>query len=109
MPERKNVSVYFKTDPKANRVITLLPLRYKKIRVPAGYQSDGLTKLINKYQPRCLRAAVIHDFICETKCLPRKTGDQYFYEILRLDGVSSFRARRYWLVVRAYAIITSKK
>lgn len=109
MSERKNVPVYFKTDPKAKRLITLLPLRYKKAYVPAGYQSDGLTKAVNKYQIRCLRAAVIHDFICETKCLPRKVGDQYFYEVLRLDGVSKFQARRYWLFVRAYAIVTFKK
>jgi len=109
MIKTKYVPVYFKTDPRNNRVITLLAIRYKDVTVPAGYRSDGLTKLLNKYQPNCLRAAVVHDWICETKCLPRKTGDKYFYELLRLDGVGRFQARKYWLAVRAYALVTFKK
>jgi len=109
MFERKNVPVYIKTDPKSNRVISLLPIRYKKVCVPGNYRSDGLTKLINKYKPRCLRAAIVHDFICETKCLPRKLGDQYFHEIMLLDSVHRFNARGLWLAVRAYAIATFKK
>ena len=106
---RQFVPVFFKTDPEANRIVTLLPVRYKDVCVPSNYMSDGLTKLLNKYRPNCLRAAVVHDFICETECLSRKTGDKYFYEILRLDGVSKFTARKYWLAVRAYAIVTFKK
>ena len=109
MFERKNVPVYIKTDPKTNRIITLAPIRYKNVYVPAGYSSDGLTKLINKYQPRCLRAAIVHDFICETKCLSRKIGDQYFHEIMLLDSVRKFKARGLWLGVRAYAIAFFKR
>lgn len=109
MSRRKYVPVYFKTLPKEKRIKTLVTLSYKRASVPIGYQSDGLTKLVNKYRPDSLRAAIIHDFICETKCLPRKLADQYFYEILLLDGVSKFTARKYWLAVRAYALITFKK
>lgn len=109
MANRKYVPVFFKTDPKANRVITLAPLSYKKVRVPAGYQSDGLTKLVNKYRPNCLRAAVIHDYAIDSKCITRKLADKYFYEILRLDGVNKLRAKKYYFAVSFYRIITFKK
>ena len=109
MSERKFVSISFTTNPKTNRILTNDEITYKEVRVPPRYQSDGMTKLVNKYKPRHLRAAVVHDYICETKCLPRKVGDQYFYEILRLDGASRFMARAFWLFVRGYAIATFKK
>jgi hypothetical protein len=109
MRQARNVSIFIKTHPVENRISNFVPISYKGVTVPAGYMSDGLTKLINKYQPRCLRAAFVHDYICETKILPRKTGDIYFYEIMRLDSVSAVKARGMYLAVRAYAVITFKK
>ncbi len=109
MTERKNVPIYIKVNPFANKVSTLFPINYKGVVVPGKYQSDGLTKLINKYQPRCLRAAFVHDYICDTKCLPRKVGDRYFHEIMLLDSVHPFKARTMWLAVRGFALLTFKK
>jgi len=109
MTQRKNVSIVIRIYPFDNKVSNFFSITYKDITVPRGYRSDGLTKLINKYKPNCLRAAFFHDYICDTKCLPRKTGDRYFHEILLLDGVNRFKARIMWLAVRSYAIATFKK
>lgn len=109
MTNDKFVHIYAETVPEVNRIKTYAPIKYKEVTVPVGYVSDGLTKLVNKYSPNCLRAALVHDFICETRCLPRKTGDQYFLEILKLDGVKWFKRNRMYYAVRAYAIATGKK
>ena len=109
MNGNKFVPVLVETDPESNRIINRRTMNYKGVTVPAGYRSDGLTKLVNKYQPRCLRAALVHDYICETKCRPRKEGDQYFYEILRLDGCGWWQAKRYYWAVSAYRVATFKK
>ena len=105
----KYVPIFIKVHPLENKISPFLPIHYKGTIVPAAFMSDGLTKLLNKYQPRCLRAAFVHDFICETKILPRATGDLYFYEIMKLDGVREFKARAFYLAVRTYAVITFKK
>ena len=107
--KRKFIPIHIKTSPMDNRIILTREIRYKKIAVPKGYKSDGLTKLINKYSPDCLRAALIHDYCCETKCISRKKADRYFYELLRLDGVKWLRAKRYYLAVRVYATIAFKR
>lgn len=109
MSDRKYTPVFFKTDPLLNKLSTLLPIHYKGVCVPANYRSGSLTKLLRKYPPNCLRAAIIYDFICGAKCVPRKLGAEHFYKILRLDGASKIRARWYWLLARAIAIITLKR
>jgi len=102
-------NILFRTDVDLNRIVLAETLKYKNITVPAGYVSDGLTKLLNKYQPYCLRAAVVHDYCCEVKPVPRKIGDQYFLEIMEEDGVPYFKRLRFYYAVRAYAIAMGKK
>ena len=106
---KKFVPVNIRTLPKESKIMVTAPVEYKDVIVPVNYVSDGLTKLINKYAPNCIRAALVHDYICETKCLPRKTGDRYFLEILKLDGVGAFKRYRMYYAVRGYAILTFKK
>ena len=52
-------------------------------------------------------AFVIHDVICETKCLPRKRGDQILREAIYTltCGDAVIRRRLAYLNVRLYAII----
>jgi CTP:phosphocholine cytidylyltransferase-like protein len=109
MVEKSFVSVCTRTIPERNLIQVSEEVMYKNITVPVGYISDGLTKLINKYAPNCIRAALVHDYICSTGCLTRKTGDKYFEEILKLDGVGWFKRKRMYWAVRSYAIVTFKK
>lgn len=106
---KKYISVNLRTDPKKNRLVVNRGFAYKEVFIPQGYTSDGLTKLINKYQPNCLRAAIVHDYVCDTHCIPRKKGDEYFREILKLDGVGRFQRNRYYWAVCTYRILTFKK
>ena len=109
MSEPKFVPIIIEVLPQLNMIRTYKGNSYKIVYVPAGYCSDGLTKLINKFQPQCLRAAIFHDYICETHVLPRITGDRYFHEIMLLDGTPPWKARLMWLAVRSYAVATFKK
>ena len=104
----KYLPVHIKTDPRNNMIILNRELRYKDVTVPRLYKSDGMSKLINKFPPDCIRASIFHDYCCDTNCISRKRADRYFYELLRLDGVSWFRARRYYYAVRLYATVTLK-
>lgn len=109
MSEPKFVNIVIEVLPQLNMIRTYHSLSYKAVYIAAGYCSDGLSKLINKYQPRCLRAAIVHDYICDTKVLTRRTGDRYFHEIMLLDGTPPWKARLMWLAVRGYALATFQK
>ncbi len=115
-PQRKFISVHIITSPKDNRIILTKSISYKDCVVEVGFNSDGLTKIFNKYEPRCIRAALIHDKICDGTIstttgerIPRKTGDEYFLELLKLDGVGWLKRKRYFWAVSAYRIATFKK
>lgn len=61
--------------------------RYKDIVVPKGFRTDGLTikirllyMFIGKYDPRCIEAAVVHDYLCELE--QYELADEVFEEML---------------------------
>jgi len=115
-PRRRFVPVHIKTSPKDNKVVLNQEICYKDVIVPKGYKSDGLTKILNKYPPNCARAYFVHDLICEGvlsmktgRKIPRKTGDIYFKEILKLDGVGKFKINRMYWAISAFRILTFKK
>lgn len=102
-------NIYLRTDVETNRYVVTKPIIYKDVTVPPDYMTDGLTKKLNKYTPNCMRAACVHDYVCSTKCIPRKTGDLYFYEILTEDKVYLLKRTIMYMVARFFAIITLKK
>ncbi|MCJ8320426.1 MAG: DUF1353 domain-containing protein [Colwellia sp.] len=51
---------------------------------------------IGKYR----RASVIHDVYCVTKSSPHKQVHRMFYEAMRVDGVSYFKAKAMYLAVK---------
>lgn len=102
-------NIKIRTDCQKNRYVLLEAVRYKKIVVPAGYVFDGLTKGFNKYLPRGLRGAAVHDFNCDKKIVSRRRGDKYAKEIWKEDGCSKWQIRSWYTGIRFYAMITFKK
>lgn len=78
----------------------------KHITVPAGFQSDGASvpeflwdSVSPKIDQRTLRGAVVHDYLYRTadEQWTRKEADELFYELIREDGLSWWRAQKaYW-------------
>lgn len=62
---------------------------YKDITVPAGFPTDGLTYkfrfigiFLNKFDPRFIEAAVLHDYMCMYMIDRIDDANQYFEELL---------------------------
>ena len=60
---------------------------YKDVTIPKGFTTDGLTYkirllgvIINKFDPRYITAAIVHDYLCELESYAK--ADQYFEELL---------------------------
>ena len=79
----------------------------RKIVVPKGfvYDKGSVPRLAWGLIPRDDRSGVIaflvHDYLYETKSTTRKEADQIMYELLRLGGMSWFRAQLAFQAVRA--------
>lgn len=77
------------------------PFTYKDLTVPAGFETDvatrfffGLSSIVaDPGDMRIWAAAVIHDYGINQNHPKR---DQYFAEILKINGVGAFRR---WLMV----------
>jgi len=55
------------------------------------------------------KAAVLHDFLCETKFTSRKKADKLLLEAMKVLGVGWLKRRIMYLSVRTYSIATFKK
>lgn len=53
-------------------------------------------------------AAVVHDFLCKYKIVPREKADAVFLEVAEITKVVAWRRKTMHAGVRAYAIITGK-
>jgi hypothetical protein len=53
---------------------------------------------VGKYR----RASVIHDIFCKSKSVPSPKVHQVFWEMMRHDGTSLFKAWQMWLAVRVF-------
>ena len=51
------------TDCENNRYRTNQVIKYKDVTVPLNYMSDGFSKILNKYPPRGMRGAIVHDYV----------------------------------------------
>jgi hypothetical protein len=61
--------------------------------VPKGFKTDGASVprvfwslSMTPFDPRVIRAAVIHDYIYSSHCIEREDGDRLFRKILLEDG-----------------------
>lgn len=81
--------------------------------VPKGYPTDGAsiprifwTVIGSPYQPRHLKAAIIHDYLYERHQggrKARKEADEIFYYLLKKDGIKKITARIMWSALRLVA------
>jgi len=99
----------FQTDCKRNRIIAIESVHHRGVTTPNHYRSDGLTKLVNKYQPRGLRGGVWHDYCCETQCIGWKEAAIGAREIWKEDGVSWFTRNKWFNGVRLWGWVSFKK
>lgn len=80
--------------------ITLCPLEYKNIKIPAGFRFDGVTVkapftllLSTKDLRQGIRASCFHDYLCRHKDIySRKYATDILVEIWRADGLNKFKA-----------------
>jgi hypothetical protein len=82
--------------------------------VPSGIDTDfasiprGLRWLIPRVGDHGM-AAVLHDWLCEKKIVPRKRADKLFLEGMKTSGVGWIKRRTMYFAVRSYSIISFKK
>ncbi len=83
-------------------------------RVPAGVNTDfasiprGLRWLIPRVGKHG-KAAVLHDYLCEFRVVPRKEADKLFLEALKVLKVNVVRRRMMYSGVAAYTKVTRRK
>lgn len=77
--------------------------------VPGGFDTDGASVprplwplVLSPYDPRAIRAAVIHDFMYRFGAWPRAQADDVLLAYMRADGVPAFTARVVWAAVRLF-------
>ena len=101
--------ILVKTDCKRNRYVSQEIITYKDVIVPMSYTSDGLTKKVNKYQPRGMRGALVHDYCAETGIIPWVKAAKYAREIWKEDGVSAWARNRWYWAIRTYGVVARRK
>lgn len=76
------------------------------VRVPAAFAYDGASiprafwpVVGSPFQPRFMRAALVHDWLHHTHQTSRREADLIFYELLLEDGVSPDTARTMYYAV----------
>lgn len=91
--------------------VLLSPLEYFSdhaaitITAPAGFETNFVTgrKLLvvrRIVQDKMNAAAVVHDTLYDTGCVPRAVADEVFYEAMLVLGVARWRAWLAWSAVR---------
>jgi len=92
----------------------LEPLEFKdktgKVHtVPVGFTTDfaSVPRLPIAYavygnRGQSVRAAVLHDYYCRTKIIPRKRADKLFLEAMLDDGMPEEDAKAMYAAVSAY-------
>lgn len=84
--------------PNGNKYELTKELVYKECVVPIGFKTDGLSyKLrllalfVNKFDPRYVVAAIVHDYLCEQELY--EIADLYFEELLPEDWRKSIMVK----------------
>ena len=73
--------------PVGDKFELVVSYTYRDVTVPQHYQTNGmdyklriLGLILHKYDPRCLEAVVIHDYLCDMEDYDK--ADKYFGELL---------------------------
>jgi len=100
-----------KSDKMGNVFRLCEVVRYKKLTVPRGFESDGASvprllwgTVFPPLDQRALYAAVIHDYIYRTHPPKwnRKGADIVFFRLLRADNIPYIRAKLAYIGVRLF-------
>lgn len=90
----------------------------RALLLPAGFKSDGASVprffwrwVFPPGDSRALLAAFAHDFVYRThpEDWTRSDADKMFYDLLRLNGMPYFNAKRAYLGVRLFGGASWKK
>lgn len=88
----------------------------KEIYIPKGFITDGMSipkwlqPIIGEpFEGNTLRAAIVHDYLCNCKCETQAFTHGVFREILKLDGVSKWKRNAAWLGVVSYNRLKNPK
>jgi hypothetical protein len=89
-----------------NKFVLVGPYQVKNIRIPSGYESDGLSLrfrpfrlIISRYSPKFMPFFFIHDYLCsiERFSLANEIGEEVLFKIER-----SFRTRAMMFLIKKY-------
>ena len=88
----------------------------KEIYIPKGFITDGMSIpkwlqpfIGEPFEGNTLRAAIVHDYLCNSKSESQAFTHGIFREILKLDGVSAWRRNAAWLGVVSYNRLKNPK
>lgn len=77
------------------------------ITVPRGFVTDGATipffawsHIGHPLAPKFVKAAILHDYLYESKVVSRKEADRLFRMILKEEGVGMLKRWTMWSAVR---------
>lgn len=84
--------------------------------VPRLFQTDGASiprfawiTTGTPFDPKHIRAAVLHDYLYQTNNVTRKKADQIFRKLLRHDDVSAYQAFKMYGALRAFGWVAWRK
>ena len=87
-----------------------------EIYIPKGFITDGMSipkwlqpVIGEPFEGNTLRAAIVHDYLCNCKCETQAFTHGIFREILKLDGVSKWKRNAAWLGVVSYNRLKNPK
>ena len=88
----------------------------KEIYIPKGFITDGMSipkwlqpVIGEPFEGNTLRAAIVHDYLCNSKSESQAFTHGVFKEILKLDGVSKWKRNAAWLGVVSYNRLKNPK
>tara|TARA_Y100000592_G_C5424396_1_gene294927 strand:+ start:781 stop:1161 length:381 start_codon:yes stop_codon:yes gene_type:complete len=94
-----------------DKYVLTKPFRFGGYTIPKGYKWDGATipqifwSLVGSpFQPKFMKASLVHDFLYYRKDITAKCNDQTFRKVLLLDGVGKVKATVMYSAVRLYRI-----
>ena len=84
----------------------------RSVVIPRGFEFDGASippllwpVIGSPFDPRFVRAALIHDWLYSSHLIDRKTADRAFQAVLIADGVTDWRAGLMYSAVRAGGLV----
>ena len=80
------------------------------IKIPSGFRTDfaSIPKIFHSFiedKDKYNKAAVVHDWLYNTKMFDRKTSDKIFLEAMFVLGINKFKAYIFYYAVRLFGWI----